>query len=140
MLNQATRQKREQLNAFIDLKLKPEAAVQAVIGVGSIAFGTMRPDSDIDAVIFWDTIDYYVVPSEFVWIPEANTFHSIFEPDMPQSHIQFDFHHYDLNEWTNPNFAWSQGQCAAFTESWLAYDRDGEAAIWATEGHMISGS
>lgn len=96
VLSEATHQKRQQLTSFIDKFLKPEPTLHAVVGVGSIAFGTMRPDSDIDAVLFWDPIDYYVVPSEFVWVPEANTYHSIFEPDVEG--IQFDLHHFDLRD------------------------------------------
>lgn len=127
-LTAATRQKRQKLSDFIDRFLKPEPALQAVVGVGSIAFGTMRPNSDIDAVLFWDPVDYYVVPSEFVWVPETNTYHSIFEPDVSATGIQFDFHHYDLKTWSDPNFVWSEGQCAGFVDSWLAYDRDGSVA------------
>jgi hypothetical protein len=126
----ATIQKRQQLSDFIDQVLKPEPAIRAVVGVGSIAFGTMRPDSDIDAVIFMDPVDHYIVPSESRWVPETNTFHSIFsnDPAVRKTGIQFDFHHFDLKEWSDPSFEWSEGQCAAFVESWLAYDRDGNVA------------
>jgi len=124
----ATIHKRQQLNDFVDRFLKPEPALRAVVGVGSIAFGTMRPDSDIDAVLFWDPIEHYIVPSEFVWVPESNTYHSIFEPDMPKTSIQYDFHHFDLKKWSDPNCKWSDGQCAAFVDSWLVYDRDGSVA------------
>lgn len=126
MTTESTLQKREQLADFIDRFLKPVPALRAVVGVGSIAFGTMRPHSDIDAVLFWDPIDHYVVPSEFVWVPEANTYHSIFEPDV--TGIQFDFHHFNLRKWTDSNCVWSEGQCAAFVDSWLVYDRDGSVA------------
>ena len=122
----ATVQKRQQLLNFIDHYLKPEPAVQAVIGIGSIAFGTMRPDSDIDAILFMDPLDYYIVPAEFKWIPENNTYHSIFSDlSAYENRIQFDFHRFDLKEWSNPKFDWSTGQRAALVESWLAFDRDG---------------
>ena len=126
----ATIQKRRQLCDFIDQYLKPEPAIRAVVGVGSIAFGTMRPDSDIDAVIFMDPVDHYIVPSESKWVPESNTFHSIFsdDPAVHKTGIQFDFHHTDLKEWSDPGFEWSEGQCATFVDSWLAYDRDGSVA------------
>ena len=124
----ATIHKRQQLDDFVDQFLKPEPAIRAVVGVGSIAFGTMRPDSDIDAVLFMDPVDHYIVPSEFVWIPKANTFHSIFDPAVPKTRIQFDFFHFDLAEWSDPNFEWPEGQCAAFVDSWRVYDRDGSVA------------
>jgi hypothetical protein len=126
----ATLQKRRQLIDFIAQFLKPEPAIRAVVGVGSIAFGTMRPDSDIDAVIFMDPVDHYIVPSESKWVPDSNTFHSIFsdDPAVHKTGIQFDFHHADLKEWSDPGFEWSEGQCAAFVDSWLVYDRDGSVA------------
>jgi hypothetical protein len=126
----ATLQKRRQLCDFVDQYLKPEPAIRAVVGVGSVAFGTMRPDSDIDAVLFMDPVDHYIVPSEAKWVPETNTFHSIFssDPAVCRTAIQFDFMHYDLKKWSDPNYEWSEGQCAAFVHSWLVYDRDGSVA------------
>jgi len=47
----ATVQKRAQLRAFIAQVPAPHPAVQAVVGIGSLANGRMRPDSDIDAII-----------------------------------------------------------------------------------------
>jgi hypothetical protein len=131
----ATLWKRQQLCDFIDRYLKPEPAIRAVVGVGSIAFGTMRDNSDIDAVIFMDPVDHYIVPSESKWVPESNTFHSIFsdDPAVWKTAIQFDFHHYDLKEWSDPDFEWSEGHCAAFVDSWLAYDRDGTVATLIAE-------
>ena len=126
----ATIQKRQQLCDFVDRFLKPEPAIRAVVGVGSIAFGTMRPDSDIDALLFMDPVDHYIVPSEFKWVPETNTFHSIFcgGPAVRGRNIQFDFHHVDLKAWSDPDFEWSEEQCAGLVDSWLVYDREGRVA------------
>jgi len=137
----STIRKRQQLTNFIDRYLKPEPAIRAVVGVGSIAFGTMRPDSDIDAVIFMDPVDHYIVPSESKWVPASNTFHSIFsdDPVVQETAIQFDFHHYDLKEWSDPSFVWPEGQCAAFVDSWLAYDRDGSVARLIAERTAYTG-
>ena len=130
MSTPATIQKRQQLLDFIDQYLKPEPAVHAVVGIGSIAFGTMRPDSDIDAILFMDPLDYYIVPAESKWMPERNTYHSIFskDPEVHEKSIQLDFQRFDLKQWSAPDFNWSAGQRAAFVESWLAYDRDGRVA------------
>jgi hypothetical protein len=138
----ATVRKRQQLSDFIDQYLKPEPAIRAVVGVGSIAFGTMRPDSDIDAVILMDPVDHYIVPSEFKWVPASNTFHSIFsnDPAVQETAIQFDFHHHDLIEWSDPSLVWPEGQCAAFVNSWLAYDRDGSVAQLIAERTAYTGS
>ena len=64
--------------AFIERELVPEPAVQAVIGIGSIASGLARPDSDIDTIIFLDPFDWYILPAEFKWRPADGSFHSIF--------------------------------------------------------------
>jgi hypothetical protein len=46
---------------FIQLELAPEPAVQAVIGIASIASGLARPDSDIDAIVFLDPFDAWFI-------------------------------------------------------------------------------
>lgn len=125
MTTSATLQKRQELLDFIELELRPEPAVQAVIGMGSIANGLARPDSDIDAVIFLDPFDAYITPAEFVWCPAECSFHSIFS-DAPG--IQFDFQRFDLKQWAAPAFAWPEGYCAELRAGWLAFDRDGRAA------------
>jgi hypothetical protein len=77
---------------FIERELVPEPAVQAVIGIGSIVSGLARPDSDIDAIIFLDPFDWYIVPAEFKWCPSDNSFHSIFsQVPGPEECMQFDF-------------------------------------------------
>ena len=65
----ATIQKKPDLTTFLERVLVPEPAVQAVIGIGSIASGLAQPDSDIDAIIILDPLDWYIVPAEFVWRP-----------------------------------------------------------------------
>jgi predicted nucleotidyltransferase len=129
MTTQATFQKRQVLMNFIELELAPESAVQAVIGVGSIASGLARVDSDIDAVVFLDPFDAYLVPAEFVWRPSDRTFHSIdiHEPELGKK-IQFDFHRLDLNQWMDPSFQWPEGGCSELSTGWLAFDRTGVAA------------
>jgi hypothetical protein len=129
MITTATLQKRHDLMNFIKLELMPEPAVQAVIGIGSIASGLARPDSDIDAVVFLDPFDAYIVPAEFVWRPADRSFHSIFS-DLPeeQTWIQFDFKRLDLAQWMDPSFAWPEGLYSELRVGWLAFDRTGKAA------------
>lgn len=66
MRSPATIEKRTALLNFVDSVLAPEPAIQAVVGIGSIASGLARPDSDIDAVALFDPLDPYIVPAEFV--------------------------------------------------------------------------
>ena len=129
MTTPATIQKRQELMNFIERELLPEPAVQAVIGTGSIASGLARPDSDIDAVIFLDPMDAYIIPAEFVWRPSDRSFHSIFS-DAPglEEGIQFDFHRFDFIQWADPSFEWPEGRRSELQEGWLAFDRCGQAA------------
>lgn len=48
----ATETKRTQFKAFIEKVIAVEDAVRGVVGIGSLASGHMRPESDIDAIIF----------------------------------------------------------------------------------------
>lgn len=112
---------------FIELELAPESAVQAVIAVGSIASGLARVDSDIDAVVFLDPFDAYIVPAEFVWRPSDRSFHSIFIHE-PENKLQFDFHRLDLTQWMDPSFHWPEEICSELSTGWLAFDRTGVAA------------
>src|SRR5512136_401658 len=106
---------------FIERVLVPEPAVQAVIGIGSIACGLARPDSDIDAILFLDLFDWYIVPAEFKWRPADNSYHSIFSHvSGPEEYIQMDFDRFDLTLWADPSFEWPEERCAELLEGWLA--------------------
>ena len=114
---------------FIERELVPEPAVQAVIGIGSIASGLARPDSDIDAIIFLDPFDWYIVPAEFKWCPSDNSFHSIFnQVSGLKECMQFDFARFDLTQWADSSFEWPEERCAELHEGWLAFDRSGQVA------------
>lgn len=126
----ATEIKRRDLLAFIERVLKPEPAVQAVIGIGSIATGRMRSDSDIDVIIFLNPLDWYIVPAEFLWRPSDSAFHSIFseDDDVQAEGIPLDCLRLDWVQWSDPTFSWPEGRRAELQDGWLAYDRHGEAA------------
>ena len=137
MTTSATAQKRQDLMAFIERELVPEPAVQAVIGTGSIASGLARPDSDIDAIIFLDPFDWYIVPAESKWCPADNTFHSIFSQVSGLDEcMQFDFARFDLTRWADPSFEWPEGRCAELHDGWLAFDRSGQVAA-LIEKHTV---
>ncbi len=129
MVTGATVQKRQDLMSFIERILAHEPAVQAVVGIGSIASGLARPDSDIDAVLFLDPLDLYVVPAESRWCPADGSYHSIFsdDPRMADS-LQLDFHRYDLNQWADPSFTWPEERCAELRDGWIAFDRSDNVA------------
>src|SRR5262245_880493 len=98
--------KRRELSDFITRVLAPHPAVRSVVGIGSIATGSARPDSDIDAFVFFDPLDLFVVPAEFIWRPSDGTFHSIFHD---VEGVQFDFTRCDLARWADPSFDWPEG-------------------------------
>ncbi|MCA9960055.1 MAG: nucleotidyltransferase domain-containing protein [Anaerolineales bacterium] len=125
-----TEQKREQFLAFVQQVLAGDTAVKGVIAIGSMATGHMRPDSDIDAIIFLDPFDYFVVPAEAIWDAQTDTFHSIFtdDPQLQQQGLQLDIARLDWQQWSNPNFVWPEGRCAELSTGWIAYDPDGTVA------------
>ena len=123
----ATREKRAQFLHFMEEVLLPETAVQAVIGIGSIATGRMRHDSDIDAILFLDPYDLYIVPVEAIWLAEDDSFHSIFsEDELIQQGLQVDFMRFNWQQWRDPAFVWPEERQSELANGWIAYDRYGE--------------
>ena len=134
-LTPATEKKRRDLVLAIEHLLAPEACVQGVVGVGSIAMNTARAGSDIDALVFMHPLDEYVVPAESIWCPWDDTFHSIFTPDrrVQDEGIQLDMKLCDLTRWQSDDSVWSEGQRAGLTGAWIAFDRDGSVATLIAE-------
>jgi hypothetical protein len=77
-MNVATEQKRKDLLMYIEREVITDPSVQGVVVIGSVATGTARADSDIDAVVFLEPFDLYAVPAECKWCPDDGTFHGIF--------------------------------------------------------------
>lgn len=124
----STQEKRRQLLNFIEQVLAPEEAVKGVVGIGSIASGHMRHDSDIDAVIFLDPFDLFIVPAESWWNPTDGSYHSIFDDKDSSKGLQLDFARCRLTEWADLNFEWPEGNRAELSVGWVAYDPVGEIA------------
>ena len=126
----ATKVKRTQLTQFIRQVLAPFPELVGVVGIGSIATGRCRPDSDIDAVVFLDPLDLYIVPAEAIWLPQADTFHSIFAESetLAAEGVQLDCLRLDFQRWAKPEFVWPEARRSELSLGWLAYDRDGRLA------------
>jgi predicted nucleotidyltransferase len=122
----ATEKKRQQFQSFIDDVLAPEEAVRGVVGIGSIASGTMQTDSDIDAAIFLDPYDLFIVPAESVWNPAADTFHSIFDKKEVPDGLELDFARLNLVQWADPDYEWPEGNRAELRDGWIVYDPFGD--------------
>jgi hypothetical protein len=135
-----TLDKRRNFTSFIEEALASHPAVQGVVGIGSIATGHARPESDIDAVVFLDPFDRYVVPAEAFWRRADGSFHSIFSPAAKQKSegLVLDMQRFDLRQWADPAFAWPEGRRAELAEGWLAFDRTGAIARLIAERSAYS--
>lgn len=123
MTTLATYEKRQQLRNYIRRELLDNLCVQAVVAVGSVASGTARPDSDIDAIVFLEPLDLYAVPSEATWRPEDNTYHN---PFAGIEGVDVDFRRLDLGQWRDAAFEWPEPRRAELYDGWIAFDRHGE--------------
>lgn len=125
-MNEIVTKKREELLLLVHQHMAHNPAVQAVVVTGSVATGFARPDSDIDAVVFLDPVDHYIVPAESKWEIGTDRFHSIFSPDLEGKQIaQFEFKRLDLAEWKKDSPIWTEPMRALLKEGWIAYDPSG---------------
>jgi hypothetical protein len=122
-----TLEKRRAFTSFVEEALAPYPAVQGVVGIGSIATGRARPESDIDAVVFLDPFDPYIVPAEAFWRRADGSFHSIFSDAAKHEAdgLFLDMQRFDLRQWADPAFTWPEGRLAELGEGWLVFDRGG---------------
>jgi len=133
MTTPATERKRQALLTLIERELAPAAAVQAVLAVGSVANGRARPDSDIDAVVWLEPYDLYIVPAEFIWRPSDGSFRSIFSHEAERDEdAQFDLHRLDMAVWSQPGHIWPEGFLAELSSAWWAFCRTPQIAAWVT--------
>jgi len=127
MITPSTEAKREQFKGFIQQVLAPEEAVKAVVGIGSLASGHMRPDSDLDAIVFLDPFDLYIVPAEAIWQSGDDTFYSIFDTAHQDNGLQVEFARLPYQQWASVDFEWPEERRAELSKGWVAYDPLGEA-------------
>lgn len=82
----------------------------------------------IDAILFMDPVDRYILPTESIWCPWDDTFHSIFVRDqhIQQNGIHLDLSFRDMAEWSSESFKWPEFDRAGLAESWIAFDRYGQ--------------
>jgi hypothetical protein len=130
-MNTTAERKRRELSRFIQQEVINKPSVQGVVAVGSVAAGTARADSDIDAVVFLEPFDLYAIPAEFKWQPDQGAFHGIFVA--VENGIQFDFKRLDLMKWSMQTHIWPEPMCAELNEGWLAFDRNNKIYPLVTE-------
>ncbi len=128
MITPTTEEKRVQFIAFVNQLFASEEAVRGVVGIGSLASGHMRPGSDLDAIIFLDPFDLYIVPAEAIWQPAEDRFYSIFDTEQQRGGLQIDFLRLPFQQWAKPDFIWPEERRAELSNGWIAYDPGGAIA------------
>lgn len=125
--SQPTEKKRQELLLVIERFVQPVPAFRAIVAVGSVGTGRARDASDIDAIVFMDPVDRYILPTEAIWCPWDDTFHSIFTDDrhIQRDGIQLDLMYRDLRQWSQEAFEWPEPDKAGLAAGWFAFDRDG---------------
>ena len=122
MMNKETEQKRKELTKYIQAEVIKESSIQGIVVIGSVAKGTARSDSDIDAVVFLEPYDPYAVPAESKWKTDTRKYYGVFSD--VRGYIQLDFFkRVDLQKWSQPNHEWPDAICAELSEGWIAFDR-----------------
>jgi hypothetical protein len=130
MATAATERKRSDLLFLIDKLLRAHCEVEGVVAVGSVGTGHAQITSDIDAIIFMDPIDHFIVPAESIWCPWDDSFHSIFIQDekIQADGIHLDAMLRDLGQWSDRSFIWPEYDRAGLADGWVAFDRSSKVA------------
>lgn len=120
--------KRQDLLLAVDRLLAKHEQVRGVVAVGSVGAGQPRESSDIDAIVYMDPVDRWIVPAESIWCPGDDSFHSIFtkDADVRAGGIQLDIMLRDLRVWSDVDFEWPESEKAGLVNGWIAFDRSGE--------------
>lgn len=134
----ASRRLRSRFEAFVRSQLADQPQVAAVVLVGSVATGMARPDSDVDAYLFLDPFDPWLVPAESIWRERDDTFHSIFsdEPGLDEEGLQLDLHRIDLADWACGEPV-SEAVLAELSDGVTVFDR-GDVEELVTERLLMS--
>ncbi len=110
---------------FVERELDPWPEFVAALIVGSVAHGEARPDSDVDCILVFDPLDERIVPAEFVWIPETDSCHTIFEVEASEvGGVQIDAKRMSLEEFRTRE--WEEGFKHDLADALVLRDRSGE--------------
>lgn len=124
-LSAATHRLRAQLGDFITRHVAPHPTIKAVVVYGSVASGAATESSDVDAFVFMDPVDPWLLPAEAIWNPEEDSFRSIFsERPVVPGELQLDLTRVSLQE-RRGDAPWPPADRAALTHRWVAFERPG---------------
>lgn len=124
-ISPATRAKRTALQTFIDRHVVGRDEVKAIVVYGSVANGAAVADSDVDAIVFMDPLDHYLLPAEAIWNPQDDSFRSIFGSALGHDELQLDLMRVDWRAWADPGFHCPDDVRARLSVVWVAFERDG---------------
>lgn len=111
------------MRQFVQRKLEGWPEFVALAIVGSVAHGEARPDSDIDCIMVFDTLDEAIVPAEFVWVPATDTFHTIFEVEASDlGDVQIDAKRFALDDFRRQE--WPEGIRHELAHAVMLFDRN----------------
>ncbi len=112
----------ELMRRFVVRKLNVWPEFEAALIVGSVAHGEARTDSDVDCVLVFDKLDEAIVPAEFVWKPDTDSFHTIFEVEASDvGGIQIDAKRVALDDFRSHE--WSESFKHELAHALVLYDR-----------------
>ena len=110
------------MREFVDRKLSRCPEFTAALIVGSVAHGEARPDSDVDCILIFNKLNEAIVPSEFVWDPTSDTYHTIFEVEAVDINgIQIDANRVEVEDFLNQD--WSEDLRHDLAHALFIYDR-----------------
>lgn len=114
----------ELMRQFVHRRLEPWPEFVAALIVGSVAHGEGRPDSDVDCVLVFDALNEAIVPAEFVWVPDTDTYHTIFEVDAVEAGgLQIDAKRVALDDFLHRE--WPESFKHELADAIILFDRHG---------------
>ena len=120
------------LRRYVDAELRAWPQVKGVVVVGSVAQGTCRPDSDIDAYVFFHpTVDEAVMPAESIYAFSTRQYHDIFVDEAAVApdgdFIPLDVKRVGMSVLGNQSTL-PEGERAQLAGGLLIWDREGDLA------------
>lgn len=132
-ISAAAAEKRRALKGFIERHVIHREVIRAIVVYGSVANGAAVAESDVDAIVFMDPVDPYLLPAEAIWNPHDDSFRSIFSSETRPDDLQLDFKRVSWGEWASPSFTCPDVVRAHLDTTWVAYCRDGYDPVTVIE-------
>jgi hypothetical protein len=131
-INALAQTKLDLVQRYVDTELSRWPQVQGIAVVGSVAQGTCRADSDVDAYVFFHpAVEEAVVPAESYYVFSTGEYHHIFA-DLKSLGVDGPYLHLDAKRVAlsalEVDDALFEGERAQLAAAILAWNRDGRLA------------